>query len=235
MVFAFPAAVGYEEGGVVFCDNLKQDRDSIDSILRNTEITKNNLISTTPTDERDDSYYSQLSIWDAEIVDYKECKKQIETEEAARGVGDTLGVTEEDVRNIVGDETIEQIYNEQCLIATASFGSPLADEVQMLREIRDNQLRNTQAGTSFMTGFNAFYYTFSPTIAEWENQNPLFKDVVRATITPLIASLSILNYLPMDSEDKVLGYGIGLILLNIGMYFVAPAIVLVKIGNKLRK
>ncbi len=34
----------------------------------------------------------------------------------------------------------------------------------------------------------------------------------------MISSLSILNYVDMDSEDKVLGYGISLILLNIGMY-----------------
>ena len=33
----------------------------------------------------------------------------------------------------------------------------------------------------------------------------------------------------IDSESEMLGYGIGVILLNIGMYFVAPA-VLISIG-----
>jgi len=46
---------------------------------------------------------------------------------------------------------------------------------------------------------------------------------VKISLTPLISSLSILNYVDMDSEESVLGYGISLILLNVGMYFVAPA------------
>jgi len=73
-----------------------------------------------------------------------------------------------------------------------------------------------------MSGFNEFYYSFSPTIADWERQNPLFKEVVRLAITPLITSLSILNYVDMDSEAEVLGYGISLILLNVGMYIAFP-------------
>jgi hypothetical protein len=109
-----------------------------------------------------------------------------------------------------------------CLIATATFGSELAPQVQQLRELRDNYLMKTESGTLFMTGFNDFYYSFSPTIADWERQNPVFKEAVKIGLTPLLTSLSILNYVDMDSEAKVLGYGISLILLNIGMYIVAP-------------
>ena len=116
-----------------------------------------------------------------------------------------------------------------CLIATATFGSELAPQVQQLREIRDNSLLQTNSGSAFMTGFNELYYSFSPTIADWERENPLFKETVKLTITPLITSLSILNYVDIDSEAEVLGYGISLILLNIGMYFVAPALVVIRI------
>jgi len=80
-----------------------------------------------------------------------------------------------------------------CLIATATFGSELAPQVQQLRELRDNYLMKTESGTSFMTGFNQFYYSFSPTIADWERQNPVFKEAVKIGITPLLTSLSILN------------------------------------------
>jgi len=113
-----------------------------------------------------------------------------------------------------------------CLIATATFGTELAPQVQQLRELRDNTLLQTESGTSFMTGFNEFYYLFSPTIADLERENPVFKETVKLVITPLIISLSILNYVNIDSESEVLGYGISLILLNIGMYFVLPAIVI---------
>jgi DNA-binding beta-propeller fold protein YncE len=109
-----------------------------------------------------------------------------------------------------------------CLIATATYGSELSVEVQQLRELRDNALLQTSSGSTFMIGFNQFYYSFSPTIADWERQNHVFKEIVHLAITPLISSLSILNYVDIDSEEEVLGYGIGLILLNLGMYFGAP-------------
>ena len=41
-----------------------------------------------------------------------------------------------------------------CLIATAAYGSEMSPQVQMLREIRDNQLMNTESGTAFMSTFN---------------------------------------------------------------------------------
>jgi len=113
-----------------------------------------------------------------------------------------------------------------CLIATATFGSELAPQVQQLREIRDNTLLQTESGRSFMESFNQFYYSFSPEIADLERENPVFKEVVKLAITPLLSSLSLLNYVDMNSEYKVLGYGISLILLNVGMYFVLPAIVI---------
>jgi hypothetical protein len=121
-----------------------------------------------------------------------------------------------------------------CLIATATFGSELAPQVQQLRELRDNKLLESESGTLFMNSFNALYYSFSPTIADYERENPLFKEVVKIALTPMISSLSILNYVNMDSEVTVLAYGAGILALNLGMYFVAPAVLVVRL-NKLRK
>ena len=118
-----------------------------------------------------------------------------------------------------------------CLIATASYGSELAPQVQLLREIRDNTVLQTQSGTSFMAGFNQFYYSFSPMIADYERENPAFKEAVKLTLTPLLASLTLLQYADIDSESEMLGYGIGVILLNIGMYFIAPAVLIMKIRS----
>ena len=119
-----------------------------------------------------------------------------------------------------------------CLIATAAYGSEMAPQIQLLREIRDNTVLQTESGTSFMTGFNQFYYSFSPVIADYERENPAFKETVKLALTPMLTSLAILNYVDIDSEAEMLGYGIGIILLNIGMYFVAPAIIIMKIKNR---
>ncbi|HXV65993.1 MAG TPA: fibronectin type III domain-containing protein [Nitrosopumilaceae archaeon] len=120
-----------------------------------------------------------------------------------------------------------------CLIATATYGSELAIQVQSLRELRDTTLLQTNSGSIFMDGFNQFYYSFSPTIADIERENPIFKEAVKITITPMITSLSILNYVDIDSESEVLSYGIGIILLNIGMYFVLPTFALLAVRRNL--
>lgn len=120
----------------------------------------------------------------------------------------------------------------QCAIATAAYGTELAPQVQLLRETRDSVLFSTGSGTAFMVGFNEFYYAFSPAIADLERQNTIFKETVKIAITPMLSTLSILSYVDVNSEQEMLGYGIGIILLNVGMYFVIPAIIIIKIKNR---
>ena len=139
---------------------------------------------------------------------------------------------------IVGDTQLEIPQNNEenggCLIATATYGSEMASEVQQLRELRDNSLLQTKSGTSFMEIFNDVYYSFSPIIADMEREHPIFKEIVKLAITPMISSLSILNYVDMDSEESVLGYGISLIILNLGMYVGIPIFGVLKL-HKIRK
>ena len=118
-----------------------------------------------------------------------------------------------------------------CLIATAAYGSELSPQVQLLREIRDNQLLNTESGTSFMNTFNDVYYSFSPTIADMERESPMFKEIVKISLTPMLSSLSIMEN--AESESEVLSLGLSVIALNLGMYLAVPAIVI--IGIKSRK
>jgi len=132
----------------------------------------------------------------------------------------------------IGITTMDKYNGGGCLIATAAFGSELAPQVQLLREIRDGIVLQTKSGSAFMTGFNQFYYSFSPTIADYERENTTFKEAVKLTLTPLLTSLTLLQYADIDSESEMLGYGIGVILLNIGMYFVVPAVLVTKIRKR---
>jgi hypothetical protein len=117
-----------------------------------------------------------------------------------------------------------------CLIATATYGSEMATEVQQLRELRDNQLLNTESGSAFMNTFNNVYYSFSPIIADYERENPLFKEVVKIAITPMISSLSLMEN--AESESEVISLGLSVIALNLGMYLGVPAIVIIGIRKK---
>ena len=78
-----------------------------------------------------------------------------------------------------------------------------------------------------MNLFNDVYYSFSPYIADYERENPIFKEMVKIAITPLLSSLSIMQYAETDSE--VLGIGLSVIALNLGMYLGIPAVVVIGI------
>ena len=119
-----------------------------------------------------------------------------------------------------------------CLIATATFDSELAPQVQQLRELRDNKILQTRSGAGFMTSFNNFYYSFSPQVADMEREYPLFKEAVKIGITPLLLSFSLLNNVDMNSEFNIIVYGSSVIVLNLGMYFVAPALIVMRVSKR---
>jgi hypothetical protein len=93
----------------------------------------------------------------------------------------------------------------------------------------------TNSGIVFMSGFNQFYYSFSPIVADFEREQPIFKEIMKVSLTPMLSSLSLLNYVNIDSEQEMLGYGISLIILNLGMYIGLPAFGIVKVIQLRRK
>ena len=133
--------------------------------------------------------------------------------------------------SIISSDSTDIENNGGCLIATATFGSELSPQVQNLREIRDNVVLKTSSGMSFMMGFNQFYYSFSPYIADYERENLVFKEAVKIGITPLLYSLSFLNFDNEISEIELIFYGIGIIVLNIIIYFIIPYISFLKLKN----
>ena len=117
-----------------------------------------------------------------------------------------------------------------CLIATATYGSEMATQVQQLRELRDNQLLQTESGSAFIGIFNDIYYSFSPTIADYERENPMFKETVKLAITPMLSTLAIMEN--AESESEVLGLGLSVIALNLGMYVGIPTIIVIGIKKR---
>jgi len=86
---------------------------------------------------------------------------------------------------------------------------------------------NTESGSAFMGGFNEVYYSFSPAIADMQRDSPIFKEVVKLGLTPMLSSLAIMEN--ADSESEVLGLGLSVIALNLGMYIALPAFGIIKV------
>ena len=162
------------------------------------------------------SYFDMIHPWMQGTIIVQEAGEETHSEE----------VVEEAVVEVVATQESEE-KGGGCLIATATYGSEFAPQVQQLREIRDNQLMNTESGSAFMTSFNELYYTFSPYIADMERESPVFKEIVKAGLTPMLSTLAIMDN--AESESEVLGLGLSVIALNLGMYIGLPAFGIIKV------
>jgi peptide/nickel transport system substrate-binding protein len=125
-----------------------------------------------------------------------------------------------------------------CLIATAAFGSELAPQVQQLRAFRDGIALKTFAGSSFMNVFNAWYYSFSPAVADYERQNTWLQSIVKALIHPLLGILTISTYvydsMTFSNEMGIVAAGITASSL-IGLLYLAPLGAVIGITGRRKK
>ncbi len=102
--------------------------------------------------------------------------------------------------------------NSRCFIATAAFGSPLAVEVQYLREFRDRYLMTSSLGRAFVD----LYYRYSPPVADFLRDHDLFRSVVRFLLVPVVELIKPLvkgdspgrQFSPANPEDANVPYGI---------------------------
>lgn len=215
--------------------NLKEHEEMIqrhESIIESHEVLMNKH-------EEMHQSHEHMMIDDPDYDMAEKHQNMVETHEAMRQDHTTMrqdhAAMLED-HKIMAKEPIEQNGdtnndNGGCLIATATFGSELAPQVQQLRELRDNTILATTSGTAFMSGFNQFYYTFSPAVADLERENPILKEAIKVMLTPMLASLSLLNHAEIDTESEMLGYGISIVLLNLGMYVGIPAFAILKFSQ----
>ena len=133
------------------------------------------------------------------------------------------------------DDTPDPPLGGGCLIATAAFGSEISPQIQQLRELRDNHLVQTAAGSGFVERFNTIYYSFSPYVADYQRENPVFREMVRLSITPMISVLSLLNHVSLDTEAEVITYGTAVILLVFLSYLGPTLIILYALRRAARR
>jgi len=78
--------------------------------------------------------------------------------------------------------------NNDCFIATASFGTEMAGKIDRLRQFRDQVLLASQAGTDLV---NAYYRT-SPPIADFIRERPVLRSLVRILLLPVVGFANLL-------------------------------------------
>lgn len=148
-----------------------------------------------------------------------------------------------------GDLTYEasisnEVYAEAekkkaCIIATAAYGSELDPHVQFLRSFRDDFALKTFAGSNFMEIFNAWYYSFSPSIASFISTSDTLRATTRVMIYPLIGILRfgviVSDIFSFNSEMSVIVAGIIISALIGLVYFTPPTLLALYLAERRRK
>ncbi len=120
----------------------------------------------------------------------------------------------------------------KCIIATVTYGSELSSEVSFLRKFRGEVILSSFAGENFLKVFNAFYYSFSPQVAEVIASNELLRSLMKIFLYPLIGLLQIsafasqpLSTLSHEAASVVAGFIASLL---IGLIYFTPISTLIK-------
>ena len=96
----------------------------------------------------------------------------------------------------------------------------------MLRGFRDNAILKTVAGSGFMVAFNAWYYSFSPTVAGYLLTHPVERMIVKGVLYPLvwILKLSSLTFSAVSSFPELAALLSGLVASSLigGFYLGLP-------------
>jgi hypothetical protein len=100
----------------------------------------------------------------------------------------TLRITTGDQSPFLYDLTVQQAEPvPPCFIATAAYGTPMAREIEILREFRDEYLLTNPLGQALA----GFYYRVSPPIAEFIVEHPGLKPIVRVGLLPAVVMSTI--------------------------------------------
>jgi hypothetical protein len=118
----------------------------------------------------------------------------------------TLNVTEPYLLAVPSEMTGSVVVIPHlCFIATAAYGTPMAEQVQILREFRDEYLLTNPVGRALVD----VYYRVSPPIAEFITEHPSLKPIVRAGLVPAVA----MSYVVVNTTRAEKAAIIGLVVL----------------------
>jgi hypothetical protein len=120
---------------------------------------------------------------------------------------DTINDVEDATTNNTIEDDHEITANSEvapsggCFIATAAYGTPIAEEIEILREFRDKYLMTNPVGRALVE----FYYRMSPSIAEFITRHPSLKPIVRAGLLPVVVMSTVAVNTTPTQKTAIIG------------------------------
>jgi len=101
----------------------------------------------------------------------------------------TMGLSPEEIpttttTSVTTEETA--VGSRRCMIATAAYGSEVAYEVKYMRYVRDELVGSSRTGRLLVAGWNAFYYAWSPAVAQAVSGSQVIRAIFRILLLPLV-------------------------------------------------
>lgn len=118
-----------------------------------------------------------------------------------------------------------------CIIATAAYGSPMAPEVVYMRAVRDRMIGSTPTGRVLRDVFNAWYYSWSPPVAEWISGSESLRALFRLLLTPIVLIVHVTSFIFNGLGGGDLGAIVGFLaaaLLSILTYVLLPVLLMIR-------
>ena len=127
-----------------------------------------------------------------------------------------------------------------CLVVTATLGTEMAPEVIFMRHVRDDMIGSNEVGRILVVGWNNFYYSWSPTIAETISSSEILRSTLNVALVPLIAItyITAFIYSTVSLLSPIVSSVVAFIsaaVLSITIYILMPFFVIHKIYNRITK
>ncbi len=122
--------------------------------------------------------------------------------------------------------TVKGVAGTSCPVSLVTNGNRLQPYADFLRTFRNNRIENTTAGRTFLTTFNAWYYSWAPSVADSAATNPYAYTAVQTTVIPLLGILYASYYsygfvAPLSTEAAAITAGLVAASL-MGLVYLAP-------------
>jgi VCBS repeat-containing protein len=148
----------------------------------------------------------------------------------------------EDCRSLTVNPQVTETPPRRCIIATAAYSSEMAPYVVYMRYVRDELIGSTPTGITLVRSFDAFYYSWSPLLAEAIAGNGLFRGVFRILLLPLVTivhatalTFTAVANLTGNADIASAVAFLAAALMAVGTYVVLPLLAVARLGRAIRR
>ena len=179
--------------------------------------------STIPSSVYDGTYYLVVSYEDSSMAGAYNWYASISVWGGVSGGGNGGGSSQDSSSSY--DDTGDSFW--PCIIATATYGGPLESEVCNMRHVRDDLIGSSDFGSVLISGWNDFYYSWSPTVASAISKYDSLREASSALLYPLCGVVRLAGWefeaagVFGDSAASALSFGLAAALSSV-VYVLTP-------------